>query len=189
MRRGWAAVGLAQTYRVDVRREGTRALRSGTTRTNRSLGVGCLPRKPRACRLRLEFRPDGEAAPLFCDLFDKTTWTLYKAEGTVTRAAVRMAIGQLADYARLVEPRRRERFFSRSVPEMISSPWLRLRESKSFGHISGASRSTRPANPHAVGPRPAIRPHQRRCLACSVRAFRYGNVGQSEGVLNPAPLK
>jgi hypothetical protein len=42
---------------------------------------------------------------LFCDLFDKTTRTLYESKGTVTRAAVRMAIGQLADYARLVDPR------------------------------------------------------------------------------------
>jgi hypothetical protein len=53
---------------------------------------------------RLQFRPDGEAAPLFCDLYDKTTNTLYEAKATVTRAAMRMAIGQLADYARLVDP-------------------------------------------------------------------------------------
>jgi hypothetical protein len=51
---------------------------------------------------RLQFRPDGEAAPLFCDLYDKTTSTLYEAKGTVTRPAMRMAIGQLADYSRLV---------------------------------------------------------------------------------------
>ncbi len=53
---------------------------------------------------RLQFLPDGEAAPLFCDLYDKTTNTLYESKSTVTRAAVRMAIGQLADYARLIEP-------------------------------------------------------------------------------------
>jgi hypothetical protein len=53
---------------------------------------------------RLQFLPDGEAAPLFCDLYDKTTNTLYESKSTVTRPAVRMAIGQLADYSRLIEP-------------------------------------------------------------------------------------
>jgi hypothetical protein len=56
---------------------------------------------------RLQFRPRGEPAALYCDLFDKTTGTLYESKGTVTRAAVRMAIGQLADYARLMDPRPR----------------------------------------------------------------------------------
>jgi hypothetical protein len=51
---------------------------------------------------RLQFRPEGEPAPLFCDLYDKTTETLYEAKGTVTRPAFRMAIGQLADYTRLM---------------------------------------------------------------------------------------
>jgi hypothetical protein len=54
---------------------------------------------------RLQFLPEGEAAPLFCDLFDKTANTLYESKGTVTRPAMRMAIGQLADYTRLVSPR------------------------------------------------------------------------------------
>jgi hypothetical protein len=53
---------------------------------------------------RLQFRPDGEPAPLFCDLFDKTTNVLYESKSTVTRPATRMAIGQLADYARLIDP-------------------------------------------------------------------------------------
>ena len=51
---------------------------------------------------RLQFRPGGEPAPLFCDLYDKTSGTLYEAKGSVSRPAVRMAIGQLADYARLL---------------------------------------------------------------------------------------
>jgi hypothetical protein len=53
---------------------------------------------------RLQFLPEGEAAPLFCDLYDKTANTLYEAKSTVTRHAMRMAIGQLADYCRLVDP-------------------------------------------------------------------------------------
>ena len=53
---------------------------------------------------RLQVLPGGEAAPIFCDLYDKTTNTLYEGKGTVTRPALRMALGQLADYARFVEP-------------------------------------------------------------------------------------
>lgn len=53
---------------------------------------------------RLQLRPSGEAAPLFCDLFDKTTNTLYEAKGSVARPSVRMALGQLADYSRFIKP-------------------------------------------------------------------------------------
>ncbi len=53
---------------------------------------------------RLQLRPPLEPAPLFCDLFDKTSNTLYEAKGTVARHAIRMAIGQLADYTRLIKP-------------------------------------------------------------------------------------
>lgn len=47
--------------------------------------------------------PPGEARPLFTDLYDATTGTLVEAKGTVERNAIRMAIGQLADYKRFVE--------------------------------------------------------------------------------------
>jgi hypothetical protein len=53
---------------------------------------------------RLKIVPPGEAKPLFCDLIDRTTNTLYEAKGTVERGAVRMAIGQLLDYSRFVTP-------------------------------------------------------------------------------------
>jgi hypothetical protein len=53
---------------------------------------------------RLQFRPEPEAAPIFCDLYDKTTNTIYEAKAVATRPAMRMAIGQLADYARLIDP-------------------------------------------------------------------------------------
>jgi hypothetical protein len=56
---------------------------------------------------RLKIVPPGEAKPLFCDLIDNTTNTLYEAKGTVERGSIRMAIGQLLDYARFVEPRPR----------------------------------------------------------------------------------
>jgi hypothetical protein len=53
---------------------------------------------------RLQLWPEGEAAPSFCDIYDKTTRTVFEAKGTVARPAIRMAIGQLADYARLIDP-------------------------------------------------------------------------------------
>jgi len=52
------------------------------------------------CRQKIV--PPGEAKPLFSDLYDKTTKTLVEAKGTVERGAIRMAIGQLADYRRFV---------------------------------------------------------------------------------------
>jgi hypothetical protein len=53
---------------------------------------------------RLKIVPPGEAKPIFCDLIDNTTNTLYEAKGSVERGAIRMAVGQLLDYARFVEP-------------------------------------------------------------------------------------
>ncbi len=53
---------------------------------------------------RLKIVPPGEAKPLFPDLFDRTTNTLFVAKGTVERGAIRMAIGQLLDYGRFVQP-------------------------------------------------------------------------------------
>jgi hypothetical protein len=51
---------------------------------------------------RLKIVPEGEAKPIFCDLRDVTADTLVEAKGSVTRDAIRMAIGQLADYRRFV---------------------------------------------------------------------------------------
>lgn len=45
-----------------------------------------------------------ELKPLFCDLFDDASNTLIEAKGSVTREAVRMAIGQLFDYRRFISP-------------------------------------------------------------------------------------
>jgi hypothetical protein len=52
------------------------------------------------CRLKIV--PPGQAKPLFSDLLDRTTNCLIEAKGTVERGAIRMAIGQLADYSRFV---------------------------------------------------------------------------------------
>jgi hypothetical protein len=52
---------------------------------------------------RKKLLPPGEARPLFTDLYDSTTGTLVEAKGTVARNAIRMAIGQLADYKRFID--------------------------------------------------------------------------------------
>jgi hypothetical protein len=49
---------------------------------------------------RLKIVPEGEAKPLFADLIDETANVLVEAKGSVSRDAIRMAIGQLADYSR-----------------------------------------------------------------------------------------
>jgi hypothetical protein len=53
---------------------------------------------------RLKIVPPGEAKPLFCDLRDATANTLVEAKGSVSRQAIRMAVGQLADYRRFADP-------------------------------------------------------------------------------------
>lgn len=52
---------------------------------------------------RQRILPPGEARPLFTDLYDGTTDLLVEGKGTVERNAIRMAIGQLADYSRLLK--------------------------------------------------------------------------------------
>jgi hypothetical protein len=49
---------------------------------------------------RLKIVAEGEAKPMFTDLYDKTANLLVEAKGTVERGSFRMAIGQLADYRR-----------------------------------------------------------------------------------------
>jgi hypothetical protein len=53
---------------------------------------------------RLMISPAGEAKPIFTDLFVKDLGLLIEAKGTTNRMSIRMAIGQLTDYRRFVEP-------------------------------------------------------------------------------------
>ncbi|MFI6682616.1 restriction endonuclease [Streptomyces sp. NPDC050485] len=53
---------------------------------------------------RKKIRPEGEAKPLYTDLYDATDKLLIEAKATATREAIRMAIGQLFDYRRYLEP-------------------------------------------------------------------------------------
>ena len=50
--------------------------------------------------IRFRIQPTAEAKPLLSDVFDETRQNLIEAKGTGSREAVRMAIGQLADYGR-----------------------------------------------------------------------------------------
>ena len=79
---------------------------------------------------RLQLRPEGEPAGLLCDLYDRTSNTLVEAKGSISRPAVRMAIGQLADYARLVKPSPQRVIL---VPQQPRPDLLRLAESEGIG--------------------------------------------------------
>ncbi|MFF0579155.1 hypothetical protein [Streptosporangium saharense] len=53
---------------------------------------------------RFQINPKGSTSTLLTDLYDATSHVLYEAKGNSSRNAVRMAIGQLFDYCRHVEP-------------------------------------------------------------------------------------
>ncbi|MFE9372008.1 restriction endonuclease [Streptomyces sp. NPDC006711] len=53
---------------------------------------------------RKKILPEGEVKHLYTDLYDVTDKLLIEAKATVTREAIRMAIGQLFDYRRFVTP-------------------------------------------------------------------------------------
>ncbi|MGW2812786.1 restriction endonuclease [Streptomyces sp. NPDC001415] len=55
--------------------------------------------------IRQKIVPEGEVKSLYTDLFDTTDKLLIEAKANVTREAIRMAIGQLFDYRRLLNPR------------------------------------------------------------------------------------
>lgn len=55
---------------------------------------------------RKEIIPEGAVKALYTDLYIREPNLLVEAKGATTRAAIRMAIGQLADYRRFLdEPR------------------------------------------------------------------------------------
>lgn len=82
------------------------------------------------CRLKIV--PNGEAKPLFCDLRDRTADTLVEAKGSVTREAIRMAIGQIADYKRFASNATTAAVL---VPEKPRPDLVSLLETQSIGAI------------------------------------------------------
>ncbi len=94
--------------------------------------------------VRLKLVPSGEAKPLFVDLFDRSTNTLFEAKGTVERGSIRMAVGQLLDYRRFLEPAPRLAALLPSAPrddlrEYLQSTGVELvwREGKHFKGSAG----------------------------------------------------
>jgi hypothetical protein len=97
---------------------------------------------------RLQLWPPGEPAPFLSDLYDRTANTLIEAKSTVARSAFRMAIGQLADYARFVNPAPRKAIL---VPERPRPDLVKLAKSEGIGVIwatgAGKFASSWPASP------------------------------------------
>jgi hypothetical protein len=81
---------------------------------------------------RLKILPEGEAKPIFCDLRDATEDTLVEAKGSVSREAIRMGIGQLADYRRFVGKNTTAAIL---VPERPRTELLALLESQEIEAI------------------------------------------------------
>jgi hypothetical protein len=81
---------------------------------------------------RLQLWPPGEPAPFLSDLYDRTTNTLIEAKSSVARAAFRMAIGQLADYARLVKPAPRKAIL---LPERPRADLIKLAKGEGISVI------------------------------------------------------
>jgi hypothetical protein len=77
-----------------------------------------------------EYSWGGEVLRLRCDLFDETASVLIEAKGTVTREAVRMAIGQLMDY---------RRFEPEGVALVVLLPWMPSTDLIGLIHSVGAT--------------------------------------------------
>jgi hypothetical protein len=53
---------------------------------------------------RFRIRPPGEARELISDIYEKSRNNLIEAKGTGSRGEIRMALGQIFDYRRFIEP-------------------------------------------------------------------------------------
>ena len=71
---------------------------------------------------RYKVRPPGEIGYLYTDIADQATGTLYEVKATSTREAVRMALAQLLDYRRHLDPNLRHAVLlpSRPSEDLIS---------------------------------------------------------------------
>jgi len=85
-------IAAAVEERTAERRESALIIAYRAYRLSRGLG----PLK------RLKIKPSGETQSLYSDLYDPDARRVIEAKGTVTREAIRMALGQLLDYRRFV---------------------------------------------------------------------------------------
>ena len=81
----------------------------------------------------LELHGEGEASTIRCDLFDETDNAIIEAKSSIARPAFRMAIGQIADYSRLMNPPPNRRLIL--VPEQPRSDLIALAKSQKIGVI------------------------------------------------------
>jgi hypothetical protein len=88
------------------------------------LASGC-----KVCSLILHGK--GEADSIRCDLFNKTENVIVEAKSSVARPAIRMAIGQLVDYSRLMKKPPKKRLIL--VPEKPRPDLLDLVKSQKIG--------------------------------------------------------
>jgi hypothetical protein len=82
---------------------------------------------------RQQILPPGEARPVLTDLYDATAGLLVEAKGTVQRNAIRMAIGQLLDYKRFIDPAPKN--LAVLVPEEPRQDLCDLLASQGIDHI------------------------------------------------------
>jgi hypothetical protein len=81
----------------------------------------------------LELHAEGEPSTIRCDLFDETDNAIIEAKSSVARPAFRMAIGQLADYSRLMDKPPKRRLIL--VPEKPRPDLITLAKSQKIGVI------------------------------------------------------
>ncbi|HVC44361.1 MAG TPA: hypothetical protein VND20_06045 [Candidatus Binataceae bacterium] len=86
--------GSAEPHDAEFRE---RALMLRYVRYLRARGVGVS---------RYQIKLPGAGGVIFCDVWDARRRNLLEAKGEITRDSIRMAIGQLADYGRFLEPSR-----------------------------------------------------------------------------------
>jgi hypothetical protein len=99
---------------------------------------------------RLKVIPPGESAPLYSDMWVETTKDLIEAKGNVTREQVRMAVGQLLDYARFTDVRTRT-LLVRSRPRQDLLDYLASVDTHVVYQDGGAWRRVEPdGSSHAV---------------------------------------
>lgn len=127
---------------------------------------------------RHQIKIKGEASTLQTDLYDVTDHVLYEAKGNTSREAVRMAVGQLHDFRRHVEPPTPESPFScpanratrtlRTTFPMPASPSSISMATHSLATFCLSSRDCRPRGTSSrvdvkvqTGPRPARRVQHR----------------------------
>ena len=81
---------------------------------------------------RLKIVPKGEGKPIFSDLYSKNEKQLIEAKGSVSRDAIRMAIGQIYDYRRFAE---RNISLAILLPELPRADLIDLIKSAGVGLI------------------------------------------------------